>query len=204
MKCNTSSMLLEKIEALRRLASFKWVKTPVNIVKKFPDTLEYNETYFKCFEYTFTYIHKQSPVCWIFEIIAIIYYPSLNYQDQLFGMKPIHQWNSHFESDKWKHAPFAASIARDSASDGGKDRLDRNSVCHVASARKHSIPVFAARDRAIYKLPAVWCGLKQFSPLGGNECIFHSIHTVDTNLWGPNRKLSALLNLTDQCGAMKT
>lgn len=37
---------------------------------------------------------------------------------------------------------------------------------HVASARKHSIPVFAARDRAIYKLPAAWWGLERSAPRG--------------------------------------
>lgn len=92
---------------------------PENTVKHFSWYVQIQLKYWNilqmfwiCAPFSSTYIHKQSLVCWIFEIIAIIYYPTLNYQDQLFGMKPIHQWNSHFESDKWKHALFVASIVR--------------------------------------------------------------------------------------------
>lgn len=119
--------------------------------------------------------------------------------------KSVLLWNCGTTSDKRNHRPpwnsdnFESPIGLYQTVSEGHWMLS-NSGRHVASARKHSIPVFVARDRAIYKLPAVWCGLKQSGPPGGNECVFHSVHTVDTDLWGANAKLSGLLNLEVRAG----
>lgn len=119
--------------------------------------------------------------------------------------KSVLLWNCGATSDKrnyrppWNSDNFESPIGLYQTVSEGHWMLS-NRGCHVASARKHSIPVFVARDRAIYKLPAVWCGLKQSGPPGGNECVFHSVHTVDTDLWGANAKLSGLLNLEVRAG----